>query len=975
MKKTRCLSLVLAVLLMFCSMFSLVSTYSATKNTYGKFVFQVLGDNCAQITGYNGKDSSVEIPKAIGEYTVSSLGESLFKGHTELKSVKLPSTLTSIGDYAFDCCTGLAQVTVPDSVTSIGKGAFFSCSRLKTATLPSSLKTLGDGAFFDCISLQSISLGDSVTSVGEFAFGNCSKLQSATIGSSLTEISNQMFLNCSSLKEIVIPNGVNTIGRKAFYKCASLSSVTIPDSVSVIMKEAFYGCSVLKSISTNAEVLGEQAFNYCTELKTLNLTGNIKSITKHTFYSCGLSEVNIPSSVEKIEYGAFATSNLQRINVDNKNYTTVDGVVYTKDMTEIICHPGMKDDAEIFTIPDTVTTVAPYAFSNCYALKSVNFPESVEKIGEYAFENTSALEKIEIPNTVTYVGEGVFSNSNITELTVSGSVKEIPRSAFDNCGGLTTLTLGEGITKIDDFAFSECSSIENLELPASVKEVSPTAFYITGIKSFSVNSLNENFTVEDGVLFTKDKKELVAYPPCKGDSAYTIPDGTEKVDDYAMAMNSDVKYVTVPNSVSSIGKNALGFMKVYSSDSYDRIADFMILGKDNSCAEEYATENDVAFFTEKPDLDEKSISLNSGSTYTFNIKGAVDGDIEYTSSDESIATVDQKGKITGVSKGETVVVASAGTVYLKCKVKVLNGKSNPTEKQKFYSKFTELNVKNYEKWEKDYYKLNTGTSFSQLDNPNIKCYTSNEFIPIVGVQEGSGYLFEMTKKAYGEDYGQYKIIADNLATELGKFKNDKDLVLFSGTEDVSLMTGKTSSVKDMKNSVGNRYTTKSVVSTSIAHSVSLTFGEGSYHTMLEIYAPASAIKGGYIKNISVNSHELEILLDKGLKYEVLEAGVRQVPVTSFNGGEKTVETERYMKVKLLTDEKQNTDPTKPTKPTTPTDPTDPTNPTNPSNPSKENKGNDSIPTGDNSFAPTVVFASASVLSLILFLCLRKKKED
>ncbi|MGN0462519.1 MAG: leucine-rich repeat protein [Ruminococcus sp.] len=975
MKKTRCLSLFLAVLLMFCSMFSLVSTYSATKNTYGKFVFQVLGDNCAQITGYKGKDSSVEIPKALGEYTVSSLGNSLFNGHTELKSVKLPSTLTSIGDYAFDCCTGLTQVTVPDSVTNIGKGAFFSCSRLKTATLPKSLKTLGDGAFYDCISLQSIALGDSVTSVGEFAFGNCSKLQSVTIGSSLTEISNQMFLNCSSLKEIVIPNGVNTIGRKAFSKCTSLSSVTIPNSVSVIMEEAFYGCSVLKSISTNAEALGEQAFTYCSELKALNLTDNLKSIAKYTFYGCNLSELDIPSSVEEIEYGAFATSNLQRINVDNKKYTTVDGVVYSKDMTEIICHPGMKDDAEIFTIPDTVTTVAPYAFSNCYALKSVNFPESVEKIGDYAFENTSALEKIEIPNTVTYVGEGAFSNSNITDLTISGSVKEISRSAFDNCGGLTTLTLGEGITKIDDFAFSECYSIENLELPASVKEVSSTAFYNTGIKSFSVNSLSENLTVEDGVLFTKDKKELVAYPPRKGDSAYTIPDGTEKVDDYAMAMNNSVNCVTVPNSVSSIGKNALGFMKNYSSDSYDRIADFMILGKDNSYAEEYATENDVAFFTEKPDFGEKSISLNSGSTYTFNIKGAVDGDVEYSSSDESIATVDQKGKITGVSKGETVVIASAGTIYLKCKVKVLNGKSNPNKKLKFYSKFTELNIKNYENWEKDYYKLNAGTSFSQLDNPNIKCYTSNEFIPIVGVQEGSGYMFEMTKQAYGEDYGQYKIIADNLATELGKFKNDKDLVLFSGTDDVSLMTGKTSSVKDMKNSVGNRYTTKRVVSTSIAHSASVSFGEGSYHTMLEIYAPASAIKGGYIKNISVNPQEYEILLDKGLKYEVLEAGVRQVPVTDFNGGQKTVETERYMKVKLLTDENQNTDPTNPTKPTKPTTPTDPTNPTNPSNPSKENKGNGSIPTGDNSFTPTVVFASASLLSLILFLCLRKKKED
>ena len=149
MKKSRSLSLFLAVLLMFCSVFSAVSSYSAQGNTYGKFIYTILSDNTVQITGYKGNDSNVEIPETIGEYEVSSIGNSLFKGHTELKGVKIPNTVKSIGDSAFDCCTGLAGVTVPDSVTHIGKGAFFSCSRLKNATLSQNLKTIGDGAFYD----------------------------------------------------------------------------------------------------------------------------------------------------------------------------------------------------------------------------------------------------------------------------------------------------------------------------------------------------------------------------------------------------------------------------------------------------------------------------------------------------------------------------------------------------------------------------------------------------------------------------------------------------------------------------------------------------------------------------------------------------------------------------------------------------------------------------------------------------------
>ena len=994
MKKAKFLSLFLGVLLMFCSVFSAVSTASAQGNTYGNFTIKVLGDNTAQITGYKGKDSNVKIPKSLGEYTVSSIGDSLFKGHSELKGVTIPDTVKSIGDYAFDCCTGLAQVTVPDSVTEIGTGAFFSCSRLKSATLSNNLKTIGDGAFFDCIVLQGISLSDTVTSVGEFAFGNCKKLQSVTLSNSLTELSNQMFLNCQSLKTVTIPNTVKTIGRKAFKECSSLLSVTIPDTVTTIKEQAFNGCRKLKTISTNAKEIHKQAFSYCSGLKSINFTESLESIAQNAFEGCSAEAINIPSSVSEIEDGAFVLSSFKSIKVDggNKSYTSVDGIIYNKSMTKLVAYPPTKDDTDTFTIPTTVTTVAPYAFSNCYALKSVIISENVTTIGNNAFDSANYLESVLIPSSVTSLGESAFLNcSSMTSVYIEANVNTIPKYAFSGCSELKSVNIGDKITDIDKLAFNECYTLTNFQFTPNIKNVSATAFSRTSIESFTVNEESTNLKAVDGVLFTNDEKTLVVYPPCKGGSAYTVPDGTEKIGEYAISNTNELITVTVPQSVSSIGKNALGYIKAFSSDTYDRVPEFMILGKDNSYAEKYATDNDLAFFTEKPSLKEKSVTLNSGSTYTFKINGA-DDSMKYSSSDESIATVDSKGKITGVSKGETVVVASTGTIYLKCRVKVANGKANPTAKAKYYSKFTELTIKDYESWEKSYYKLNKDISFSQLDNPNIKCYTGQEYIPIVGVQEGQGYMLDVTKESYGEDYGQYKIIGDNLATELGKFKNEKDLVLFSGTDDVSLMTGKTSSLKDMMNSVGNRYTTKSVVSTSIAHSAAVSFGDGSYHTMLEIYAPASAVKGGYIKKISVNPQEYEILLDKGLEYEVLEAGVREVPVTNFNGGEENVETERYMKVKIVGGEKPNPDPTTPTTSTNPTttatsttptatQPTtsggkdNPTNPTNQTNPSKEDNGNGSVPTGDTTFMPTVVFATASLMSLVVFLCLRKKKED
>ncbi|MGN1130362.1 MAG: leucine-rich repeat protein [Ruminococcus sp.] len=901
MRKLRYLSLVLAVLLVFCSVFSAMSLNSTEENTYGDFVFEILSDNTAQITGYTGNDSNVEIPQALGNCPVSAIGDNLFKGHTELKEVIIPDTVKSIGDYAFDCCTNLTEVTVPDNVTEIGKGAFFSCSRLNKATLSKSLETIGDGAFYDCIALQSISLGDNVTTVGEFAFGNCKKLQSASIGNSLKEISNQMFLNCQSLTEIVIPNSVSSIGRRAFWECPSLSSVTIPDTVTTIKEYAFSGCSSLESISTNAKEIRKNAFAYCSGIKSISFTDNLESIKENAFEGSSLNTLNIPAGVTHIAYGAFAVSNIGEINVDenNKNYCSVDSVIYNKTKTEIVAYPPMREDKTSFTVPSTVTSIAPYAFNNCFALTSVTIGKNVKTISDHAFDGAYNLASIKVPSTVTSVGKAAFINcSSITNANFSANVKSIPSYAFSGCNGLKKITFSNSITKIGKYAFSECVELNEIKIPQSIKEVSPTAFYSTSIKSFTVNSKNTSLTEVNGVLFSKDKKKLVAYPPSKKKSSYTVPKGTKKIGAYAMALTYNLKDVTVPKSVSAMGKYAVGYIKNYSSDSYDRASNFMILGKENSCAEKYSIKNDLAFFTEKPSLKTKNISLKSGNTYKFKVNGA-DGNVQYTSSDESIATVNRKGKIKGVSKGETTVIAATGTVNLKCKVKVTNGKAPTTAKSKFYNKFEKLTIKSYKSWEKSYYNLNKNVSFSMLDNPNIKCYTGQEFIPIVGVQEGGGYMLAMTKDAYGEDYGQYEIIGDNLATELSKFKTDTDLVLFSGTDDVSLMTGKTSSLKDMKNAVGKRYTTRSVVSTSIAHSAATSFGEGSYHTMLEIYAPASAIKGGYIRKVSVNPHEFEILLDKGLKYQVLEAGVRQIPVTDFNGGNKKVETERYMKIKLL----------------------------------------------------------------------------
>ena len=110
-------------------------------------------------------------------YSVTSIGNSAFKGCSGLKSVTIPNSVTSIGNWAFSGCRGLTSVTIPNSVTSIGDWAFSSCSYLTSVTIPNSVTSIGYGVFWGCSYLTSVTIPNSVTSIGDYAFNDCRGLK------------------------------------------------------------------------------------------------------------------------------------------------------------------------------------------------------------------------------------------------------------------------------------------------------------------------------------------------------------------------------------------------------------------------------------------------------------------------------------------------------------------------------------------------------------------------------------------------------------------------------------------------------------------------------------------------------------------------------------------------------------------------------------------------------------------------------
>ena len=228
-------------------------------------------------------------------------------------------------------------------------------------------------------------------------------------------IGDSCFYNCTGLKEITIPNSVTYIGENAFYGCESLEEVNIPNSVTYIGNSAFYKCINLKEITIPNKIryINDNTFNRCINLKKINIPSSVSDICDGAFMNCeSLEEINISNNVTSIGTYAFTCCNsLKNIFVDknNKKYSSLDGVLFNKDKTKIICYPSGKTLSH-YDIPNSVISIDVDAFGNCTFLKNIILSNTVAFIENWAFSDCISLKEIIIPDSVIYISDWSFYN-------------------------------------------------------------------------------------------------------------------------------------------------------------------------------------------------------------------------------------------------------------------------------------------------------------------------------------------------------------------------------------------------------------------------------------------------------------------------------------------------------------------------------------------------------------------------------------
>ena len=216
------------------------------------------------------------------------------------------------------------------------------------------------------------------------------------------------------ITKVVIQNGVTSIGSYAFSGCSRLTSITIPNSVTSIGSNAFSGCSSLTNIPIPDSVtrIGEQAFTECSSLTSIEIPANAKIVCGFLFSGC---------------------SNLASIKVDERNsfYDSRDNcnaIIHTERNALIA---GCKNTE----IPDNVSTIDGYAFSECNGLTNITIPGSVTSIGVNAFYNCNNLTSVTIPDSVTGIEVNAFDKCS-EGFTIYGS-KGSEAQRYANKNGFT----------------------------------------------------------------------------------------------------------------------------------------------------------------------------------------------------------------------------------------------------------------------------------------------------------------------------------------------------------------------------------------------------------------------------------------------------------------------------------------------------------------------------------------------------------
>lgn len=538
-----------------------------------------------------------------------------------------------------------------------------------------------------------------VKSIGVGAFSECFNLTSIEIPNTVTEICGRAFNECLRLTKFKIPSSVMTIANYAFYDCVSLAEIVclavVPPRIQ--SSNVFEGVdkSIPLYVRKGSKISYETAdyWNEFTNIIEVETDGGEITPDINTCFEYNGLMYRITKKGEEVEVTYCDPDTGKKYSGDITIPKTIayNGVTYN--VTGIGWYAFANcTDLNSITIGKSVETIADEAFYGCSGLTTVNLPESVISIGGHAFYGCSGLTSIVIPNSVTSIGEEAFAYcESLAKIVIGESVISIGKGAFAcynlikviwNAINCSDLDKGDKsifgpytdvIFNIKSFEFGDLvqhipanlcynmNSLRNIEIPNSVTSIGDYAFwgcaYLTSV------------VIPDNVVSIGEG----AFYSCLAMQSLTIGKSVETIQDMAFYCIDNLSEINcLANIPPSIEENTFDDYsynaKLYiPKESYKDYFNHPIWSKFNIVVE-----------IEKFELDPCEAVTHIGDeiqiTPIIIPEIVTDLSVTWTSSNESVATVDTNGLVTAIAVGEAIITATtidSSNLSATCKVTVM----------------------------------------------------------------------------------------------------------------------------------------------------------------------------------------------------------------------------------------------------------------------------------------------------------------
>lgn len=407
---------------------------------------------CSKLSTFDMTDSGI-----------TTIPSSMLYSCPALTAITIRSGITKINDSAFSSCSGLVSVTIPSTVTTISSSVFSGCTALSSIVLEGATTTTttdnnittttNSTSYFDAVennatialyrkSTNSLMM---VLDKNRNSLNTADRLTSFEVKNGTASIDSYVFSNAMYIQHLDIPETVTDFGSQKVLNLMTqnLTSVTIIDSngdgdtenySTGLNGELIYrtdngvkglvlclsnASSISIPVADNVQRIYTYSFYYRRQLETLILPEGVTTIDSYPFDSClKLYTITVPSTVTSLSNMFTYGSGVYNINLNENNatYKYENGMLLSKDGKMLYYVIDRRSDS--VTVPNTIETIATYAFHNYASLKNVTIPSSVKKI-QTSFQYCSGLTAITIPSSVTEIGINAFySCTSLTRIVI-----------------------------------------------------------------------------------------------------------------------------------------------------------------------------------------------------------------------------------------------------------------------------------------------------------------------------------------------------------------------------------------------------------------------------------------------------------------------------------------------------------------------------------------------------------------------------